>query len=270
MKPTGWSCPVSVPRHILLGLLCCAFAYLGCDSAHPYEVESHALADGSGVTYDIRVGLPPAYDQAQTHTVIYVLDGDWYFDQVVSESAEATQGDDRPVVVGIGGGRGRTSDYTPTPTSQGDGNAAVFTDFFLERLMPFIEEHHAVGDSRNDRVVLGHSLGGLYAAYAFTKAREHFGAFLMLSPSVWYDGGVIFEYEEEHRAEHIELEADLFVSYGELEPTQLFMTLFHEQLRAHYPQAEVRLEKIPGRNHSTAAYPGIAQGIRFLVDTGHL
>src|SRR5690242_2231584 len=130
-----------------------------------YSVTSNAL-------YPIRVALPTDYDPAvNTYKTVYVLDSEENFGFVANrcEDLSSDLSVANVIVVGIGWGNSRNLDYTPTTTSPGTGGATQFMDFVSNQLIPEIEVRFQVDTTRNGRVILGHSFGGLLGVFAFTK-----------------------------------------------------------------------------------------------------
>lgn len=98
----------------------------------------------------------------------------------------------------------RTADLTP-PLSEagrealggmtsfigdGDGGAEAFLDFLTLTLAPEIARRYPEA-STGDRILFGHSLGGLFTAYALLTRPDAFSTFLANSPSLWWDGFAI-------------------------------------------------------------------------------
>jgi uncharacterized protein len=80
----------------------------------------------NGAAYDIKVGLPANYDpDVEKYAAIYVLDGEKDFDFVSNQCKEISDknGVENVLVVGIGYGRNRSIDYTPTKISSKTGGA---------------------------------------------------------------------------------------------------------------------------------------------------
>lgn len=115
------------------------------------------------------------------------------------------------MVVGIGYGvdflefaKLRTADLTPPLSETGraamgnlssligdqDGGADAFLDFLTDTLAPEIGRRYPEA-SGDDRILFGHSLGGLFTAYALLTRPEAFRTFLINSPSLWWDGFAI-------------------------------------------------------------------------------
>ena len=99
-------------------------------------------------------------------------------------------------MVSIGYGYDRALDYTPTKAKEGDGGADKFMAFIKDELIPKMELDFGADTLRKNRIIIGHSFGGLFAAYAFTNYNNVFGNYIMLSPSLWYDNEILFQMEQ--------------------------------------------------------------------------
>jgi predicted alpha/beta superfamily hydrolase len=148
----------------------------------------------SNANYRIYVSVPAAHDSTQNRfPVVYLLDGDWYFGLAVSTSRLLEHvGEQREailVAIGYGGTideqrRRRTREFTPTPepTLPGSGHAAKFLTALQQDIIPAIESRYR---TTSERVLVGHSLGGLFAAYAITRAPTLFRHVVIGSPAFW-------------------------------------------------------------------------------------
>ncbi|MFL5295721.1 MAG: alpha/beta hydrolase [Phenylobacterium sp.] len=80
--------------------------------------------------------------------------------------------------------------FTAAPTMPPiGGGGAAFEAFLLEDLKPLIEAKYPADPNR--AVLFGHSLGGLFAANVFADNPDAFAAYIIGSPSVWADPGVV-------------------------------------------------------------------------------
>jgi hypothetical protein len=118
----------------------------------------------------------------------------------------------------------RARDMTPTQDpehmravgSEGtSGNAEKFLRFMRNELMPYINSNYRTDPE--DATIVGASFGGLFALYALFHEPEIFRRYVALSPSLWWDEKVMFEYEREYASKHAELPAKLFLSVGSIE-----------------------------------------------------
>lgn len=137
-----------------------------------------------------RVHLPGSYRWAtnRRYPVIYVLDGRAQFPQVVAIVDHLADNGEIPehIVVGIDNTQ-RMRDFTPTNWEAwvGGGGAPNFKRFLATELVPAIERDLRANDYR---VLLGHSLGGLFTLYCLADDPSPFRAHLALAPSLDWDG----------------------------------------------------------------------------------
>ena len=69
------------------------------------------------------------------------------------------------------------------------GGGAAFEAFILDELKPLIESRYPVDRDRS--VLIGHSLGGLFATTVLANHPEAFGGYLILSPSLQFDPSLL-------------------------------------------------------------------------------
>jgi predicted alpha/beta superfamily hydrolase len=167
---------------------------------------------GSG-TFKISVSRVADVPEGSKVPVLFVLDGDVGF-ALAAEIARlrGTMGTQpTAMVVGIGYAvdfaefaKLRTADLTPPLSEAGrealgnmtsfigdsDGGADAFLDFLTQTLAPEIESRYPEA-SATDHILFGHSLGGLFAAYALLTRPDAFATFAVNSPSLWWDGFAI-------------------------------------------------------------------------------
>jgi pimeloyl-ACP methyl ester carboxylesterase len=97
----------------------------------------------------------------------------------------------------------------PDGTVTEGGGAAAFQAFLLEELRPYIETRYPI--DRRAAVLFGHSLSGVFTANILTRTPEAFAGYLIASPSVWADPGLL------DRLKAVRARADgrkVFVGYG--------------------------------------------------------
>ena len=142
-------------------------------------------------TYEVNVYLPPGFEtDASGLPLVLVLDGDMGFSDVATLVDEAIEtGLAEPVVLlGVGNQDWRGMDMTPTPVgSEPSGGIASYFDWIETELVPAAEAEYGCGGSRENRIVTGHSYGGLATTWAMLE-RNDFGAGLV--PRVRRCGGM--------------------------------------------------------------------------------
>jgi predicted alpha/beta superfamily hydrolase len=77
----------------------------------------------------------------------------------------------------------------PDGTVTEGGGGAAFRDFLLDELKPLMEAKYPLDPKT--AVLFGHSLSGIFTANMLADRPEAFSGYLIASPSVWADPGVI-------------------------------------------------------------------------------
>ena len=206
----------------------------------------HIQAKNIDQKFRISVALPYSYpDDPQKHyPVIYLVDPQLYFGMVTEQTRIMARLPRFPetIVVGIGypldapleeiwkkGSALRARDLTPISDSGAEkrleeylkagpvptGGAKQFLQFIQDALVPLIESEYRA-DSTN-RVLAGHSYGGLFVLYALFHQPELFSRYVAGSPSLGFGDKVTFRYESEFAKTHKALAAKLYLSVGGLE-----------------------------------------------------
>jgi predicted alpha/beta superfamily hydrolase len=146
----------------------------------------------------ITVHLPDDYDQSTTLCpVVYTWDGEEVLLPVVGVAAALPWAQRAPdvIVVAIHNPH-RTHDYTTEWTSAVSpaqaqwmvakaGGADWLLGLLKTELLPEIERRYRTSPFR---ILIGHSLGGLFALHAFVTSRDLFSATIALSPPAFWNG----------------------------------------------------------------------------------
>ena len=224
----------------------------------------------NGATYNIKVGLPANYDPAvEKYASVYVLDGEENFDFVSNKCKEISDQNDvaNVVVVSIGYGKDRSIDYTPTKVGSETGGGAQFLNFIETQLIPEMEQHYGADTARSSRVILGHSYGGLFGAYAFSTNNKLFGNYLLLSPSLWYDNLISLQLEKDNRDNNKNSAQLVFMGIGEAENSgrmQAPFEAFYQMLRDNYAHIKLAKNSEKNLNHMGSKNPNIALGLNYF------
>jgi predicted alpha/beta superfamily hydrolase len=148
--------------------------------------------------------------------ILFVLDADMAFALAAEIARLRGTGGLLPtaMVVGVGYGADfaqmtklRTADLTPPLSEVGrqalgrladmigekEGGAEAFLTFLTDTLAPDILARYPEASPSN-HILFGHSLAGLFAAYALLTRPHVFAAFLASSPALWWDGFAVLSH----------------------------------------------------------------------------
>lgn len=180
-----------------LALPTAALAQVDSGVPIPRAISYHFASRVLGETRVIDVALPVGYerDTAQRYPVLLVLDGE--FEHEIAASIArfyATMSQLPPLIVVGVRNTDRNHDFTPAPVAgfttppeaQHPGGAPAFLSFISDELAPWIDRSYRTAPLR---VLVGHSLGGLFALYTIGHRPDLFTGFLIMEPSAWWNDG---------------------------------------------------------------------------------
>ncbi|MBF2709130.1 alpha/beta hydrolase [Flavobacterium soyangense] len=231
------------------------------------EFSLYSLADGT--SYFIKVAIPENYNPInEKYATIYALDGEENFDFVANKCKEISNklAVSNVLVVSIGYGKDRSIDYTPTKVSSKTGGGPQFLNFIETQLIPKMEQDYSANTTRKSRVILGHSYGGLFGAYAFSVKNEIFGNYILLSPSLWFDNLVTFQMEKGNRENNKSRKQLVFMGIGEGENSgrmQAPFEAFYQTLRDNYPDIKLDKNRVKNLDHLGSKNPNIVKGLNY-------
>ncbi len=132
----------------------------------------------------------PAYNEDQSrYPVAYVLDGEWNFRHTsgVIDLMSSREVIPWMIVVGIPN-IDRDKDLSPSPVKSlpRGGGAPAFRRFLREEVFPYVEAHYR---TEPFRLLIGHSLAGLFTVDTLLTEPELFNAYLAVSPYLIWDDG---------------------------------------------------------------------------------
>jgi len=196
--------------------------------------------------YRVSVALPYSYPSKprKRYPVIYVIDANFYFGMVteMTRIMALCGGFPETIVVGIGYpvdepldtafnqiAALRSRDLTPVVDKEREakdakemkvdrvrtGGARRFLQFIKSELIPTVELEFRASPA--DRILVGHSYGGLFVLYALFHQLKLFSGYVAGSPSLWYRDRVTFKYESRFAKKNKSLPVKLYIGVGELE-----------------------------------------------------
>jgi enterochelin esterase-like enzyme len=144
---------------------------------HRFAFSSESLRGSRQVT----VYLPPEYRQSSTYPVVYCQDGEQFFQfgriATVANRLYYEDGIEPPIIVGIATDpENRSAEYDP------DGALYErYEHFFVEELLPYIEERFPIQDGVGGRILAGDSLAAALSLHVALNHRKLFARVLALS-----------------------------------------------------------------------------------------
>jgi len=184
------------------------------------EIQSKALSEKRILNIYLPQGYHP--DSLKTYPVVYALDGSAHEDflhiaglvQFMNMYAIMPHS----IVVGIAN-VDRYRDFThPTDVKEDlealptGGGSVPFIEFLEKELQPFIQERYL---TNGHRTIIGQSMGGLLATELLLKKPDLFDDYIIVSPSLWWDGQSLVDEAADILKANQNLEKNIFLSLGQ-------------------------------------------------------
>ena len=146
------------------------------------------------------------------------------------------------------------------PEGQSPGGADAFLDFIEEQVKPMVRENYPAGD---DETLVGDSAGGLFALYAMFNRTADYDRYLVGSPAISWDEGMLYDEEAAYAEANDDLDADLFLSAGALESEGMISNTakMAERLRSRgYPNLRLTEHVFEGETHLSVVPATLSRG----------
>lgn len=194
----------------------------------------------------LMIHLPPGYGRgAERYPVLYLLDGRDHFHHATgtADTLALTGRIPELIVVGLAN-TDRTRDFAPSWTQPDPpesrrravaaaGGADRFLEFFEKELIPSIDRGYR---THPFRILVGHSLGGLFVVHALATAPETFDAYVAISPGLTWDNGLPVRRLLDRFGQSPGLETFFYATHGdEGGDSQTWFLRLKEVLRHHAP-----------------------------------
>jgi uncharacterized protein len=194
------------------------------DNTEQFSIESKYVTNENFI---IQVGLPIGYSHSdRSYPVLYVLDGDKSFGMTKEITDWLTWSKEIKdiIVIGISYGKGteawwekRTRDYTQFkdtvyfyyPNAGGGDN---FLRFVKNELFPIVNKSYRT--DQNSNTIMGLSFGGLLSSYVLFAQPEMFNGYIIISPSLFWNGNSILKTEADYFSNNKELNKVVYIAYG--------------------------------------------------------
>jgi len=269
------------------------FKFLLAISLVTVAIRSHAQAGGEPVvigkkfqihskvlneTRSLLIATPEGYDQeTDRYPVLYLLDGDENFVHTVGIVRFLAESERIPpmLVVAIGNTE-RTRDLTPRTEVDTEirfhpkhGGADAFLQFISGELIPYVDQHYR---TRPYKVLVGHSVGGLFAVYALTSNPKLFNAYIAIDATLSWNNRAVLSRVETLFKNTRELMSDLYISAtDESRPALGAVYRLCGILDERAPRGfRWTFKQMPGETHTSIPHQSIYSGLDTIFDGWHL
>jgi uncharacterized protein len=216
------------------------------DNTEQFSIDSKYVTNEN---YIIQVGLPAGYSRSgKSYPVLYVLDGDKSFGMTkeITDWLIWSKEIKDIIVVGISYGKGtgawwekRARDYTLYKDTvyyyyPNAGGADNFLRFVKNELFPAVNKNYRT--SQDSNAIVGLSFGGLLSSYILLTQPDMFKGYIIISPSLFWNGNSILKTEADYNINHKELNKNVYVAYGSsddkdwvIDPTNEFIGVMQKR-----------------------------------------
>jgi predicted alpha/beta superfamily hydrolase len=276
--------PMTIPRTALCTLAGIAMLVLSPPVAFGFQengaLPSERIAQGDQITVgrivsfrsevfggdrQVLVYLPDDYSSSKAgYPVVYLLDGAFFFLSTggLVDFYSMINRMPRMIVVAIVHWD-RMHELSTAP----DGGSSQFTSFLREELIPFIDGHFR---TEPFRILIGHSLGGLFSVHALFEAPDLFQAHIAASPGLHWNGRSELEKAREALRSNPSLESTLYLTYsgGDGENIRTSTDQLIDMLEASgSPNLNWKFEFLPDDRHNSSPIRSVLGGLNFLFSS---
>ena len=229
--------------------------------------------------FKVHVYFPRGYaEMSDSLPVVYLLDAEYSFGAVAYAIRRMVKDSLIPPVLLVGVAyevpydeyyRRRERDFTPTAAHLDEfpnaGQAGSFARFLRQELVPFINRTYRVDP--DDRTIVGLSFSGLFSTYLLLTETGLFDRYVIVSPSLWWDNGIVFRYESDYGSRNTVLPARVYLAAGEQDGHNILRDLgrMQEVLAARsYQGLQYQVQLFPDETHRTVFPLAVSHGLRFV------
>ncbi|MFA8344114.1 MAG: alpha/beta hydrolase-fold protein [Rhodothermaceae bacterium] len=170
----------------------------------------------------VSIFLPASYhlNKEARYPVVYMVDGDYNFFHLAGLTEQLSSISERipeMIVVAISdkGHKNYLKNMTPTdlnnPKGEKSGRANKLIEFLEKDLKPLIANKYRTAPFD---ILMGHSVGGLFAVTVLTEKPELFNAYVAISPSIWWNETYLVERAENVFEKKLKYNNQLIVTLG--------------------------------------------------------
>ncbi len=224
--------------------------------------------------YQLLIKTPAGYGQSnKTYPVIYFLDAQWDFPLMVSTYGQSYYDGFIPEAILVGiqwGGENpdpnilRARDFTPSNMTAvpNSGGADNFLQFIKQELIPFIGSEYR---TKNNRVLMGSSYGGLFTLYVLFNEPNLFDGYIPTSSASAWDDNILYTYSEVFAKKKLTKPIRLYSAIGEFDdlmPAFDYLANFFD--KQNFNGLSFKFERIAGLGHASSKSAGSTWGLHYV------
>jgi uncharacterized protein len=229
-------------------------------------------------TRSLLIATPEGYDQeTDRYPVLYLLDGDENFVQTVGIVGSLADSDRIPLMLVVAiANTERTRDLTPPTQVETElrfhpknGGADAFLRFISSELIPYVDTHYR---TRPYKVLVGHSIGGLFAIYVLASNSKLFNAYIAIDPTLsWNNDAAVTKLETVFKDTQ-ELSSDLYITATDEGGSALSADYKLCGILNKKTPKEFRwtFKQMAGETHTSIPHQSIYSGLDHIFDGWHL
>jgi predicted alpha/beta superfamily hydrolase len=235
----------------------------------------------AGQEYEIQVLLPAGYKSSgKKYPVVYLMDSQWDFPLVKSIYGQQYYDGFIPelIIAGITWGginpnpdSLRVRDYTPVKDNRQpqSGGADHFLSFIKEELFPFMENNYNA--DRENRIMMGCSLGGLLTLYTLFMYPDLFTGYIGASPAVGWANEAIYQFEKLFAAKKLTSPVRVYFTAGDAERSRSTVEKFARQMVSrNYYHVNLQTKVLENTGHSGTKNETYSRGLQFVFERNNL
>ncbi|MCK5146807.1 alpha/beta hydrolase [bacterium] len=227
-------------------------------------------------TRTLYISLPRNYEDSQEcYPVVFVLDAGMNFPVTATMIRYLSVYRTIPKMIVIGieniSQATRNRDFTSTSAKGGAaqryptaGGADSFLQFIKDELIPYVDTNYR---THPYRILIGHSLGGLFIGHALINEPELFGALLSISPSFWWNDFEPIDQLKLFMEKQSNINTHLIVTLadeGDAEDILMLQNLCVFMADKGGADFNCTFKHFPDQNHASTVIPSTLHGLQLI------
>ncbi|AZJ33305.1 hypothetical protein SAMN05444344_0906 [Tenacibaculum mesophilum] len=227
-------------------------------------------SNSTNFKYAIKIGSIEEVDVTKDYHVIYLLDGDDYYNECMQMLSLEKKENTVIVSIGYAGDNERGTDYSYPYDRDFDGDsggAKKFISFLNSELIPVIEEDYEIKSLT--KTIYGHSLGGYFALYVMLQEEQEnpFDNAIVVSPNLMWYNSFIFDLEEKAKKLSLLDGKSFYMAMGDLEGVGMnasFKAMVKRLKLNNYNDFNFSYERLENISHRNSPIIGFKNGLQII------